>query len=302
MPSEIPKISSQISFLYIEYARIEQDNSSIIILRKGTKTTIPLMAISCLILGQGTTITHKAIEALQEGQCLVVWSGEQMRTFYASGMQEERSSEHILKQSNYLSDPEKHLLVARRMYQKRFPDKDMGSMNIQNMRGAEGLRMHNLYEQKAKQYNVVWSGRVYNQDNWDDQSDINKALTVGNKLLYNVCHAAILAMGYSPVLGFIHTGTMRSFVYDIADLYKAEIVIDTAFRLLSQGYTNLEEEMRTHVREAMHKQKLLKQLSKDIPALFDEKDVESKQEGLWDGLDSVVSGGKNWSGDGSNYT
>ena len=34
-----------------------------------------------------------------------------------------------------------------------------------------------------------------------------------------------------PALGFIHTGKQLSFVYDIADLYKAEITIPLAFQL-----------------------------------------------------------------------
>ena len=44
-------------------------------------------------------------------------------------------------------------------------------------------------------------------------------MSAANACLYGVCHAAIVAAGYSAALGFIHTGKMLSCVYDVADLY-----------------------------------------------------------------------------------
>lgn len=38
--------------------------------------------------------------------------------------------------------------------------------------------------------------------------------------LYGVVHSVIVALGCSPALGFVHVDHERSFVYDIADLYK----------------------------------------------------------------------------------
>lgn len=38
-----------------------------------------------------------------------------------------------------------------------------------------------------------------------------------------------------PGLGFVHIGHSLSFVYDIADLYKAEITIPIAFRLAAES-------------------------------------------------------------------
>ena len=42
-----------------------------------------------------------------------------------------------------------------------------------------------------------------------------------------------LALGCSAALGFIHTGHHRSFVYDIADLYKAELSITSENTLIT---------------------------------------------------------------------
>ena len=41
--------------------------------------------------------------------------------------------------------------------------------------------------------------------------------------------AAVLAAGYAPSIGFLHRGKARSFVYDIADIYKFETVVPAAF-------------------------------------------------------------------------
>ena len=59
-----------------------------------------------------------------------------------------------------------------------------------------------------------------------------------------MCHAAIVAAGYSAGLGFIHTGKMLSFVYDVADLYKTETTVPLAFRLAATVTKELERTVR----------------------------------------------------------
>ena len=48
-----------------------------------------------------------------------------------------------------------------------------------------------------------------------------------------LAQAAILTAGYSPAIGFIHTGKALSFVYDIADLYKVELIVPLVFELIA---------------------------------------------------------------------
>lgn len=191
-----PHLDDKISYLYVEHCRIEQEDSSIVLLQKGSKTPIPIGTITCLICGPGTTVTHRAIQACGANQTLLVWSGEQMRTFYASGMYENKSSQNLLRQIEYFSEKHKHMNVARYMYASRFPDVDMSGMNMNQMRGAEGTRMKKLYQTLATEYNVTWNSRDYKAQDFDAQDDINKALTYGNHLLYNVCHAAIVTLGF----------------------------------------------------------------------------------------------------------
>lgn len=101
-----PHLGDKISYLYVEHCRIEQEDSSIVLLQKGTRTPIPIGVIACLICGPGTTVTHRAIQACGDNQTLLVWSGEQMRTFYASGMYENKSSQNLLRQIDIDNAPE----------------------------------------------------------------------------------------------------------------------------------------------------------------------------------------------------
>lgn len=287
---ENSSIKDRLEYLYVEHAIIDQKDSSVEILRGSSSIPVPIASIACLILGPGVSITHAAIVAISDSGCLLVWSGERMRTMYATGLQENRNSRNILRQATYWADPDKHLLVVRRLYQKRFPDKDMTNLSIQQMQGAEGIRVKNIYVKYAKEYGVPWTERKYNRDDWEGQEDIQKALTIGNKLLYHVCHAAIMALGFSPVIGFIHTGIMRSFVYDIADLYKAEVVIPLAFWSISQG--SKPEDMRDNVRGKMQEIQLLKRLERDLGTLFDTagEEGETDEGALWRPEGNVESG------------
>ena len=46
----------------------------------------------------------------------------------------------------------------------------------------------------------------------------NRCLSAATACLHGLTEAAVLAAGYAPAIGFLHTGKPLSFVYDIADL------------------------------------------------------------------------------------
>ena len=292
----LPHLDDKEEYLYVEKAIIEQDDLSICIVQGNNVLTIPICSLSCLILGPGVSITHRAIQAIAESRCIVVWSGEYFREFYAVGFERNRSSSNILKQIEYYSDKEKHTRVVRRMYEMRFTDMKSDGLTIEQMRGIEGVRMKDIYEKWAKSTGVVWRGRKYDPKDFDAQDVINQYITVGNQLLYNICRAAIYNLGYSPAIGFIHTGHMDSFVYDIADLYKADIVIPTAFKLGSlKGIDH--KQMRIDCHKAMKEKGLLKIISKDIFKLFGEENVEDNVEdnaGLWNESGATSAMGVNY--------
>jgi len=99
---------------------------------------------------------------------------------------------------------------------------------------------------------------------WRSADPVNRALSAANSCLYGLCHAAILSSGYSPAIGFIHTGKQLSFVYDIADLYKAELTIPLAFRIARDPPSDLERCVRLSLRDIFRESKLVQRIIPDI--------------------------------------
>lgn len=232
---ELPKLRDSVSYLYIEHAIIEQNDTAIVAIKKDGRVPIPIAAMTCLLIGPGVSITHAAIRAICENGCMAIWCGEKMGRFYASGIGETRSAKNLLIQAKACMDDTMHLEVAKRMYAFRFPKMDVSNKTLQQLRGMEGIRIRKAYELASKITGIQWKKRSYKQDDWDASDPINQALSEGNALLYGICHAAIISLGYSAGLGFIHTGKQLSFVYDIADLYKAETTIPAAFEVVKKA-------------------------------------------------------------------
>ena len=62
----------------------------------------------------------------------------------------------------------------------------------------------------------------------------NQLITACNTALYALVSSVIHSLGFSPRIGFVHSGSPLPFVYDIADLYKEQIVFDLAFSLTAE--------------------------------------------------------------------
>ena len=128
-------------------------------------------------------------------------------------------------------------------------------------------------------------------------------MSAANSCLYGVCQAAIISAGYSTALGFIHTGKMLSFVYDIADLYKADLTIPVAFQTVAESDFDLEKRIRHRLRDKFYEEKFLQRIVPDIETALNVKTEDAEIEfdlddaapgGLWNGGDSSVEGGINW--------
>ena len=294
---ELPKLRDSISYIYLEHAKIEQDDLSIVAIRKDGRIPIPVAATTCLLLGPGTSVTHAAIRTMEENGCRVIWCGEKATRFYASGMGETRSSKNLLLQAQCCVDPDKHMQVVRKMYALRFPGINTDGMTLQQIRGMEGIRVRKTYEMFGKNTGVKWKKRTYKSDSWEASDTINQALSEANAMLYGVCHAAIVSMGFSPGLGFIHTGKQLSFVYDIADLYKTETTIPAAFEAVARG-GDVHKDLRLLCRKYFGIARLMDRIPKDLVTLFG--DMEGGENALSAGdlwsEEGVVEGGKNYGG------
>ncbi|GIK40707.1 MAG: CRISPR-associated endonuclease Cas1 2 [Chloroflexota bacterium] len=299
---ELPKIRDSLSYLYLEHGHVEQDRLAVAFIDKAGRAPIPAASLNVLLLGPGTTITHAAVKALADNGCLILWTGEDGMRLYAQGSGETRKAYHLLRQAELAGDPTKRLGVVRRMYEVRFDHPLDPALTIEQIRGLEGVRVRTAYAHAARDFGVEWRGRQYDRQNWANSDPINRALSIANGLLNGLCHAAIVAGGYSPGLGFVHTGKQLSFVYDIADLYKAEITVPVAFWAVSLGTQNLDKRVRQGCREAFKAQRLLDRILPDIdrileitaapPANEPDPDTDPAAPGRWWGPDGEVEGGQ----------
>jgi CRISPR-associated protein Cas1 len=259
------------------------------------------------MLGPGVSITHAAISVLADHGCLAAWCGEEGVRFYAVGMGETRSAENLLHQARIWAYRELHMQVVRRLYELRFTQELDPALTLRQIRGMEGIRVREAYAATARETGVPWSGRSYRRDGWNDADPVNRALSVANSCLYGVCHAAIVSAGFSPALGFIHTGKMLSFVYDVSDLYKTEITIPAAFRAVAEGKEGLERRVRLTCRDTFVSTRLLERIIPDIQRTLglpqggqsadtQKHDSEPAVPGwLWDPDEGKVEGGRNHS-------
>lgn len=265
---ELPKLRDSLSYLYVEKAIIERKDSAVEFINEDGRVHVPAANLSVLMLGPGTSITHAAIRVLAKCGCTVLWTGSEMTRFYAQGMGETRKAYHLLKQARLASDPELRKAVVIRMYRTRFGDELDSSLSLPQIRGHEGVRMRKVYAQASKTYGVRWEGRRYERGNWNKADAINRALSTANALLNSICHAAIVSGGYSTALGFIHTGKQLSFVYDIADIYKAEITIPLAFEITAKFPDKPEPQVREACRNKFRESKFLRRILPEIDTLL----------------------------------
>lgn len=297
---ELPKLRDSISYIYVEHCNIEQDDLSIAVVRKNERIPIPISATTAILIGPGTRITHAAVRAMSDSGCMAIWCGENLQKFYAFGSPETRSAKNILKQAQLCMDENLHAEVARKMYEIRFPKLPEGQYTIQQLRGMEGIRVREAYKLASKISGVRWESRSYKTSDWDNSDEINKALSQANAILYSVCEAAIVSLGFSTALGFIHTGKMLSFVYDIADLYKVETTIPAAFEATKEGFSSsdISKLVKVKCRQKFNDINLMKRIPKDIAKVFDVNDREQEDAEitgeLWDNNVSTVAGGKNY--------
>lgn len=228
----LPQVSAKYPFIYLERGRLEIDDSSVKWIDcDGNVVRLPIATLNCLLLGPGTTITHEAVKVIATANCSVCWVGEDSLLFYAVGQAATSNTRNFRKQMLLAADEEKSLAVARRMYTRRFPKAELVGKNLNEMMGMEGYRVRELYQQKAEQYKVGWKGRSYVPGKFELGDMTNQIMTSANAALYGIISAAVHSMGYSPHIGFIHSGSPLPFVYDLADLYKEQLCIDLAFAL-----------------------------------------------------------------------
>ena len=280
----LPQIRDRMTFLYLEHCTLNRQDGAITVTEERGCVHVPAASISALLLGPGTRITHRGMELIGDSGVTVVWVGENGVRYYASGRPLTHRAGLLMRQAALVSNMRSHLGVARKMYQMRFPEDDVSGLTMQQLRGREGARIRRIYRQASEKWNIPWNGRQYDPEDYAAGDPVNQALSAGHACLYGLAHAVIAALGCSPGLGFVHVGHECSFVYDVADLYKAETTIPIAFEIAAQDAPDIGAAVRRRMRDEMMRLHLLERMTKDIQFLLNEEEtpLEADVVRLWD--------------------
>lgn len=293
---ELAPVRDRISFLYAERCTVHRASNALTISDERGVVHVPAASLAALLLGPGARITHGAMALIGDCGVSVAWVGENGVRFYASGRPLAKSSRMAEAQARMVTNQRRRLACAREMYRLRFAGEDVSELSMTQLRGREGARMKRVYAREAERTGVPWSRRSYSPDDFEASDHINRALTAGSAALYGVAHAVICSLGCIPSLGVVHSGTDRGFVYDIADLYKAEISIPAAFDAVASDATDPAVDVRRRVRDRIVEARLIPRMVTDIHALLGVEDQIEPDVGdllLWSELDAVPSG-VNW--------
>lgn len=224
------------SIMFVEKGQLDVlDGAFVVVDKNGVRTHIPIGGLACLMLEPGARISHAAVALAARAGTLVVWVGEAGVRLYAAGQPGGARSDRLLFQARLALDESARLKVVRKMYSMRFGEDAPERRSIEQLRGIEGARVKRLYELHASENGVNWRRRDYDPANWSGSGIPNRCLSAATACLYGLVEAAILAAGYAPAIGFVHTGKPLSFVYDVADVYKFETAVPIAFQIAGRA-------------------------------------------------------------------
>lgn len=300
--TELVRAQDRLTFVYLERCTVHRDGNALTATDERGVIHIPAATLGALLLGPGTRVTHQAMMLVAESGATTVWVGERGVRYYAHGRTLTASSRLIEAQARLVSNQSGRLRVARAMYGMRFPGEDVERLTMQQLRGREGARVRQTYRDASERTGVQWRRRDYNPAVFEDSDPINQALSSATACLYGVTHAVIVALGASPALGFVHTGNARSFVYDVADLYKADTAIQVAFDVVADPLAvDVVAETRRRMRDVMWSTGLVERCARDVRRLLlggdageEGADEAAGEVRLWDATLGLVAGGTNY--------
>ena len=260
-------IKDRLSILFVEKGHLDVlDGAFVVVDKTGVRTHVPIGGVACLMLEPGTRVSHAAVALAARVGTLLVWVGEAGVRLYSSGQPGGARADRLLYQAKLALDENLRLKVVRKMYAIRFGEEPPARRSVEQLRGIEGARVREMYKVIARKYGVEWKARNYDTQDWDKGDLPNRCLSAATSCLYGVTEAAVLAAGYAPAVGFIHTGKPLSFVYDVADVYKFETVVPIAFRVAARNSHTPEKEVRLGCRDIFRSSNLLERI---IPGIED---------------------------------
>jgi CRISPR-associated protein Cas1 len=271
-------IKERISLVFVERGNVDVlDGAFVVVDKNGVRTHLPVGGVACLLLEPGTRVSHAAAALAARVGTLLIWVGEAGVRLYSSGQPGGARADRLLYQAKLALDDVARLKVVRKMYSLRFKEDAPSRRSVEQLRGIEGARVRQTYQLLAQRFGVSWRGRKYDPSDWDVSDLPNRCLSAATACLYGVAEAAVLAAGYAPAVGFIHTGKPLSFVYDIADIVKFDTVVPEAFKIASRKPSEPDRQIRLACRDVFRRTSLLERLIPLIEEVLSAGEVEPPQ-------------------------
>lgn len=242
---------------------------------------VPHQSVSLIALGPGSSVTHDALRLLARHNTGLAAVGEEGVRFYTAPPLLPDASALARAQALAWADETQRIAIARRMYAWRLGE-IVPAKEISVLRGIEGSRMKESYKLIAQRCGVPWSGRRYDRANPNATDSPNQALNHAASAVEAAAAIAVACTGTIPQLGFIHEDSGQSFVLDIADLYRTDVTIPTAFQAVKVAAKEPGRSLESHVRRmtamAFRRQKTIPSMIERIKALFQAEPHEDPAE------------------------
>lgn len=199
-----------------------------------TLDQIPHQAVSIILLGPGSTVTHDALRLLaRHGTLLAAVGQDGVRSYTAPPLLPDRS-DYARRQAELWANPRRRIAVARHMYALRLGE-ILPHRDLDTLRGIEGARVKTIYRLMAQKYGIDWEGRHYDRANPEATNLPNQAINHAATAVQAAAAIAVQAVAAIPQLGFIHEDSGQAFVLDIADLFRDQVTLSIAFAAVKQA-------------------------------------------------------------------
>ncbi len=246
----------------LEKGVLRVDGHALLLAQEDVHIEIPASLVSCLMLGPGMSVTHEAVKLAGENGILMLWVGEGCTRLYAAANALHKS-ERILAQVGIHNDTKRRVQAAGRLYGLMFGERMPPSFTIDKLRGIEGAKVRAIYQSLAQEHGIDWTGR-------SAKTTLNDCIGYATSCLYAASEVAILAAGYSPAIGVVHSGDSRSLVFDLADTIKFSTVVPLAFKVALESPANVNMAVRHACRDLFVADHIVEQLFANLEAIFAE--------------------------------
>ena len=195
---------------------------------------VPHQAVSMILLGPGSSVTHDALRLLARHGTLMAAVGQDgVRTYTAPPLLPDRS-DVARRQAELWGNPRRRVSVARHMYALRLGE-ILPHRDLDTLRGIEGARVKAIYRLMADKYGIPWDGRHYDRNNPEATDIPNQAINHAATAVQGAAAIAVQSLAAIPQLGFIHEDSGQAFVLDIADLFRDTITLQIAFSVAKKA-------------------------------------------------------------------